>query len=55
MMAKEKLPRLTEAMVRALANDKSFERGKDYYRGGAISETAIMNAIAEPTRPARSG
>ncbi|MFL6275996.1 MAG: SWIM zinc finger domain-containing protein [Blastocatellia bacterium] len=38
-MAKGKLPRLTEAMVRALANDKSFERGKDYYRGGAISET----------------
>ncbi|MEN3336153.1 MAG: hypothetical protein V7641_5518 [Blastocatellia bacterium] len=38
-MAKEKLPRLTEAMVRALANDKSFERGKDYYRDGAVSET----------------
>src|SRR5436305_14772897 len=38
-MAKEKLPRFTETMVRALANDKSFERGKDYYRGGAISET----------------
>ncbi|HKQ08180.1 MAG TPA: SWIM zinc finger family protein [Blastocatellia bacterium] len=38
-MAKEKLPRLTEAMVRTLANDKSFERGKDYYLGGAVSET----------------
>jgi uncharacterized Zn finger protein len=38
-MAKEKLPRLTEAQVRALATDKSFERGKSYYRGGAVSET----------------
>src|SRR5438105_4125023 len=38
-MAKEKLPRLTEAQVRALANDKSFERGKSYYRDGAVSET----------------
>src|SRR5437763_10008489 len=39
MMAKEKLPRLTEAMVRALATDQSFERGKSYYRDGAVSET----------------
>jgi uncharacterized Zn finger protein len=39
-MAKEKLPRLTEAQVRALANDKSFERGKSYYLDGAVSETA---------------
>jgi uncharacterized Zn finger protein len=38
-MAKEKLPRLTEAMVRALANDKSFARGKGYYLEGAVSET----------------
>jgi len=38
-MAKEKLPRLTEAQVRALANDKSFARGKDYYLDGAVSET----------------
>ncbi len=39
-MAKEKLPRLTEAMVRALATDQSFERGKRYYLDGAVSETA---------------
>jgi uncharacterized Zn finger protein len=38
-MAKEKLPRLTEAQVRALANDKSFERGKNYSRDGAVLET----------------
>jgi uncharacterized Zn finger protein len=38
-MAKEKLPRLTEAQMRALATDKSFERGKSYYRGGTVSET----------------
>ena len=39
-MAKEKLPRLTEAMVRALATNQSFERGKRYYLDGAVSETA---------------
>lgn len=38
-MAKEKLPRLTEAMVRELATDKSSARGKDYYLDGAVSET----------------
>jgi uncharacterized Zn finger protein len=38
-MAKEKLPRLTEAQVRGLATDKSFARGKDYYLDGAVSET----------------
>jgi uncharacterized Zn finger protein len=38
-MADKKLPRLTEAMVRSLANEKSFARGKDYYRDGAVSET----------------
>ncbi len=35
-MAKEKLPKLTEAQVRKLANAQSFERGVDYYSGGAI-------------------
>jgi hypothetical protein len=35
-MPKEKLPNLTEAQVRAMANEKSFERGLSYYRGGAI-------------------
>jgi uncharacterized Zn finger protein len=37
-MAKEKLPRLTEAQVRRLASGKSFERGADYFREGAVLE-----------------
>lgn len=37
-MAGEKLPRLTEAHVRALASEKSFERGQTYYRDGALLE-----------------
>src|SRR5215217_4180913 len=37
-MAKEKLPQLTESHVRKLASEKSFERGKTYYRDGAILE-----------------
>ena len=37
-MPKEKLPKLTEAQVRALANNKSFERGKGYYQDGALVE-----------------
>jgi uncharacterized Zn finger protein len=37
-MAKETLPRLTEAQVRGLASRKSFERGEDYFREGAVLE-----------------
>jgi uncharacterized Zn finger protein len=37
-MAKENLPRLTEAQVRKLASTQSFERGHSYYRSGAILE-----------------
>jgi uncharacterized Zn finger protein len=37
-MAEEKLPRLTEEHVRALASEKSFERGATYYRDGAVLE-----------------
>jgi hypothetical protein len=37
-MAGEKLPRLTEAHVRELASEKSFERGQTYYRDGAVLE-----------------
>jgi hypothetical protein len=37
-MPEEKLPKLTEAEVRVLANAKSFERGKSYYQDGAIVE-----------------
>src|SRR5215207_10580218 len=35
-MAEEKLPRLTEAHVRELASEKSFERGRAYYNDGAV-------------------
>lgn len=35
-MPKEKLTKLTEAQVRALANAKSFARGKSYYQDGAL-------------------
>ncbi len=34
-MAEEKLPRLTEAHVRELAGEKSFDRGEAYYHAGA--------------------
>jgi hypothetical protein len=37
-MADEKLPRLTEAHIRKLASGQSFERGKNYYRDGAVLE-----------------
>lgn len=37
-MAEGKLPRLTEADIRNLASEKSFERGETYYRDGAVLE-----------------
>jgi uncharacterized Zn finger protein len=37
-MADEKLPRLTEAHIRNLASESSFERGTNYYRDRAILE-----------------
>ena len=37
-MPKEKLPKLTEAQVRALASAQSFERGLGYYQDGALVE-----------------
>ncbi|MEW6127207.1 MAG: SWIM zinc finger family protein [Acidobacteriota bacterium] len=40
-MAKAKLPKLTEAQLRALATAKVFARGKDYYDQGLISATAL--------------
>lgn len=39
-MVKEKLPKLTEAHVRKLASEQSFERGADYLREGAILDPA---------------
>jgi uncharacterized Zn finger protein len=35
-MVDEKLPRLTETHVHSLASEPSFERGKNYYRDGAV-------------------
>lgn len=35
-------PKLTEAVIRAGATDKSFQRGRELYRSGAISDTAIQ-------------
>jgi uncharacterized Zn finger protein len=37
-MPKEKLPKLTEAQIRGLANPQSFQRGEDYFQRGAIFE-----------------
>src|SRR5919199_5543611 len=36
------IAKLTEAVIRAGANDKSFQRGRGLYRGGAISNAAIQ-------------
>lgn len=35
-MAEGELPRLTEAHIRNLASEPSFERGETYYRDGAV-------------------
>src|SRR5947209_10594158 len=36
------IAKLTEAVIRAGTNDKSFQRGRELFRGGAISNTAIQ-------------
>lgn len=36
------IPKLTEAVIRAGATDKSFHRGRELYRSGAISNAAIQ-------------
>jgi uncharacterized Zn finger protein len=36
------IAKLTEAVIRAGANDKSFQRGRELFRGGAISNAAIQ-------------
>src|SRR2546421_10107871 len=36
------IAKLTDNVIRAGANDKSFQRGRELYRGGAISNTAIQ-------------
>lgn len=40
-------PKLTESMIRVVANAQSFQRGKEYYENGAISNTTVQgNMIA---------
>jgi hypothetical protein len=36
---------LTENVIRTTATDKSFQRGRELYRGGAISNTAIQGSV----------
>jgi uncharacterized Zn finger protein len=38
------LPKITESMIRAGASPESFRRGEEYFREGAISNTAIQGA-----------
>ncbi len=38
-------PKLTESMIRAGAAPESFRRGEEYYREGAISNTAIQGSL----------
>ena len=39
------LPKITESMIRAGAAPESFRRGEEYYRDGAVSNTAIQGAL----------
>jgi uncharacterized Zn finger protein len=39
------LPKLTETIIRAGASAQSFQRGQDYYEGGAISNTARQGSV----------
>jgi uncharacterized Zn finger protein len=39
------LPKITESMIRAGAARESFRRGEEYYRDGAISNTAIQGTL----------
>ena len=39
------LPELTESMIRSGASAQSFQRGQEYYEGGAISDTAIQGSV----------
>ena len=41
-MAKESLPKITEAQVRKLATPQSFERGQRYFKDGAIIEPVLQ-------------
>ncbi len=39
------LPKITESMIRTGASPESFRRGEEYYREGAVSNTAIQGAL----------
>jgi uncharacterized Zn finger protein len=39
------LAKITESMIRAGAGSESFHRGEEYYRDGAISNTAIQGTL----------
>ena len=39
------LPKITESTIRAGASPESFRRGEEYYREGAVSNTAIQGAL----------
>ena len=39
------LPKITESMIRAGASPESFRRGEEYYRDGAVSNTAIQDTL----------
>ena len=39
------LPKLTESIIRAASIPQSFERGQEYYQGGAILNTTIQNNL----------
>jgi uncharacterized Zn finger protein len=39
------IPKITESMIRAGAAPESFRRGEEYYRDGAISNTAIQGSL----------
>ncbi|MGE5379133.1 MAG: SWIM zinc finger family protein, partial [Bacteroidota bacterium] len=39
------IPKITESMIRAGAAPESFRRGEEYYREGAISNTAIRGSL----------
>src|SRR5574341_4833 len=45
MVAKMAPPKITESMIRAGTTPESFRRGEEYYREGAISNTAIQGAL----------
>jgi uncharacterized Zn finger protein len=39
------IPKLTESMIQALASPESFQRGREYYEGGAIFNAALQGDV----------